>query len=234
IQRAYPVRILNYHEIVNDRFGSASVTISWCPLCGSGMAFSARVNDKPVKFGVSGLLYNSDMLLYDRQTNSLWSQLLHKAISGPLKGNVLKMLPVQHTSWGDWRERYPQTVLLSQDTGFSRDYSRTPYPGYSKLDGVYFPLAYVSRRYHPKEQVAGLEINGHFKAYPFIELNKHEGDVLDNVGGSSLRVVFDQKHGRVQVFSDNGNEIPVVISFWFAWYAFHPDTEVFTAVNKLK
>jgi hypothetical protein len=87
--RAYPIRILNWHEVVNDRIDGAPVVISFCPLCGTGMAFDARVNGRELSFGVSGLLYNSDVLLYDRQTNSLWSQLLAQAISGPLKGSRL-------------------------------------------------------------------------------------------------------------------------------------------------
>lgn len=91
--RAYPVRILNYHEIVNDRIGTEPVVITYCPLCGSGMAFASEVDGRLLTFGVSGLLYNSDVLLFDRQTESLWSQLRKQAVTGPLKGLNLEMLP---------------------------------------------------------------------------------------------------------------------------------------------
>lgn len=228
-QRAYPVRILDYHEIVNDRIGEISITITWCPLCGSGMAFAADLEKKRLHFGVSGLLYNSDMLLYDRNSHSLWSQLMGQAISGPLKGSRLRMLPLQQTSWADWRRRYPNSQVLSTDTGYYRDYSRSPYPGYSQSETMYFPVDYSSRRYHPKEQVIGLELDGHFKAYPFSELSKHGEELLDEVAGKKLRVIFQSQHGTGKVMMAEGKEIPTVISYWFAWYTFHPDTAVFRA-----
>lgn len=103
--RAYPVRILNWHESVNDRVDGRPVAVTYCPLCGSGVAFDARVAGQEASFGVSGLLYNSDVLLYDRGTQSLWSQIMGRAISGPLKGTPLVSLPLTHTSWTDWRER---------------------------------------------------------------------------------------------------------------------------------
>ncbi len=232
MQRAYPVRILNYHEIVNDLVGARSVTITWCPLCGSGMAFVADVENRRMQFGVSGLLYNSDMLLYDRSTYSLWSQLMHQAISGPLKGKRLAMLPLQLTSWSDWQTRHPSGQVLSTQTGFRRDYSRDPYPGYAQGESLIFAVDNMSRAYHPKEQVIGVEIDGHFKAYPFIELSRHQGELLDHVGGSNIRVIFDPRHRSARVFRVDGSEIAAVISYWFAWYAFHPDTDVFRATGK--
>ena len=111
-QKAYPIRILNYHEIVNDRFGDTAVLVSYCPLCGTGMAFLAERNSENFEFGVSGLLYNSDVLLYDRQTESLWLQIRKQAIAGPLKGQQLQQIPLEHTRWSDWRARYPHTLLM--------------------------------------------------------------------------------------------------------------------------
>ena len=104
----------------------APVVISFCPLCGTGMAFDARVNGRELTFGVSGLLYNSDVLLYDRQTNSLWSQLLAQAISGPLKGSRLAMLPLTQTTWADWRRLHPGTVVLSANTGSAPEAHAAP------------------------------------------------------------------------------------------------------------
>ena len=91
IAHAYPIRILNYHEIVNNVIGGTSVVITYCPLCGSGTAFEAAINGRSYEFGVSGLLYNSDVLMYDRQTNSLWSQLMVQAVAGPMKGTRLQV-----------------------------------------------------------------------------------------------------------------------------------------------
>jgi hypothetical protein len=226
-RRAYPVRILNYHEIVNDRFGERPVTITWCPLCGSGIAFAADVDKGQLHFGVSGLLYNSDMLLYDRETESLWSQLMGRAISGPQKGKRLTMLPLVHTSWNDWRSRFPDSRVLSLETGFNRDYTRSPYPGYETSEDVYFAVDHVSRRYHPKEQVIGLEIDGVFKAYPFTELGKARGDIVDEVAGRKIRVTFLPEHGTGQIFLLDGTELATVTSYWFAWYSFHPDTDIY-------
>ncbi len=139
IARAYPVRILNWHEVVNDRFEDEAVVITFCPLCGTGVAFNARIEGRVLNFGVSGLLYNSDVLLYDRQTQSLWSQLLGQAISGPMKGHHLKMLPLSHTTWADWRKSHPATEVLSANTGMQRPYERDPYAGYERSEEIMFP-----------------------------------------------------------------------------------------------
>ena len=120
--KAYPVKILNRHEIVNDWLDHQPVVVTFCPLCGSGVAFSAGVDGKELTFGVSGLLYNSDVLLYDRETGSLWSQLAAKSVNGPLKGRELTQWPLQHTTWEDWRARYPGTRVLSTNTGFGHMY----------------------------------------------------------------------------------------------------------------
>lgn len=227
-QRAYPVRILNYHEIVNDRFGDTAVMVSYCPLCGTGMAFLADRKNKTFEFGVSGLLYNSDVLLYDRQTESLWSQIRKQAISGPLKGQHLQQVPLEHTSWADWRTRYPQTQVLSQNTGYQRDYSRSPYAGYANSERLMFEVSAIDRRYHPKEWVIGVEINGATKAYPFSELSQHSGELVDVIGGKSIRLVFDAANRSGRVYAAN-KLLPSTTSYWFAWYAFHPDTQVYRA-----
>ena len=100
VRKAYPVAILNWHEIVNDRFADEPLVVTYCPLCGTGIAYLSVSGGVELKFGVSGLLYNSDMLLYDRETESLWSQISRQAISGPMKGRKLKSVPVMHTQLG--------------------------------------------------------------------------------------------------------------------------------------
>jgi hypothetical protein len=233
VQKAYPVSILDYHEIVNDDFGGEPVLISYCPLCGTGMAFHARVDGKRLHFGVSGLLYNSDVLMYDRETESLWSQIMKSAISGEMQGNSLTMLALEHTHWGDWQRRYPKTQVLSFDTGFQRDYSRTPYAGYSNSAALYFPVAHTDRRYHPKEVVIGLDINGHKKAYPFVELAKISRPLKDQLGDISLTIHYDSATRSARVIDSQGRAVPSLTSYWFAWYAFHPSTEVFSASDRL-
>lgn len=234
VKRAYPLAILNWHEIVNDRFNDQAVVISYCPLCGTGMAFNSRVDDKTLDFGVSGLLYNSDVLLYDRQTESLWSQLKQAAVSGSMLGKKLELLPMAQLSWGEWRQRYPDGEVLSRDTGFHRDYSRSPYGDYNQSLVLYFPVEFLSKRYHPKERVLGVEVKGEFKAYPFSELAKLATDELtDQFNGENLVVRFNADARTGEVFiSGNKTAKPVVNAFWFAWYTFHPETDVYTFQEK--
>lgn len=229
VSKAYPLSIMNWHEIVNDRFGDERVVITYCPLCGTGMAFLADTTDSSLTFGVSGLLYNSDMLLYDRQTESLWSQIMAQAISGTHKGRRLLAIPMSHTSWSDWRQRHPETLVLSQDTGFSRDYQRTPYAGYETSRKLFFPVKFRAQGYHPKERVLGLEIDGQYRAYPFAELAKTGGKLLERIAGRNIEIRFDAAHQTARVIDENGRELPAVIGYWFAWYGFHPETEVYRA-----
>lgn len=230
IAKAYPINILNFHEIVNDHFGDDPVVVTYCPLCGSGIAFDARVNGEPKTFGVSGMLYNSDVLLYDRETESLWSQLKYEAIAGPLAGKELQILNTANTTWKAWKEKYPNSLVLSEKTGYNRDYSLDPYPGYDRSSNIYFSVSDQNERYHPKEMVIGLQLNGKTKAYPFSELVKSGNkEIWDKFQGKSLRIVYDADAKSAEILDDIGNTIPAVTNFWFAWFAFNPDTEVFTA-----
>ena len=229
VVKAYPIAILNYHEIVNDVFSNEPIVVTYCPLCGTGMAFRAAIGGERRVFGVSGLLYNSDVLLYDRNSETLWSQLLLKAVAGPLKGSPLEMISVSHTSWGDWLERHPQTVVLSNETGFGSDYGRDLYPGYEKSRRLMFPVSSRDRSYHPKERVIGLIFEGTAKAYPFVELDKAGGNLEDVVAGKTLRIEFDAEHRTGRVLDADGREIPTVLAYWFAWSSFYPKGEVFSA-----
>jgi len=229
IARAYPLRILNWHEVVNDQLGQEPITITYCPLCGTGVAFDRRVKGRLLNFGVSGLLYNNDVLLYDRQTGSLWAQLMAQAISGPMKGQRLTLLAVTHTTWGDWRNLHALTQVLSTNTGHSRAYDRNPYEGYDSSTEVMFPLGFRSAGFHPKERVLGVQIGVHTKAYPFVELVKTSGVITDTWADTTLTIRFDRAAGRATVHTSDGTQWPAVVGYWFAWYAFHPDTQIFRA-----
>jgi hypothetical protein len=157
VAKAYPIRILDWHEIVNDSIGNQRLAVTYCPLCGAGVVFASNVGESALVFGVSGLLYNSDVLLYDRNTESLWSQLMGQAISGRLKGVKLPQIPVFHTTWGEWRARFPKTEVLSIGTGYQRDYHKNAYAGYEKSRRLYFSVTNKAPKdYHPKEQVMGV------------------------------------------------------------------------------
>ena len=227
--RAYPIKILNYHEVVNDRINGKSLVISYCPLCGTGMVFHAETEGQVLNFGVSGLLYNSDVLLYDRQTESLWSQIMGQAVSGPMKGKRLKLITASHTSWSDWKNRHPDTVVLSTDTGYKRSYDLDPYAGYDRTNRLFTPVSHDNHQYMRKALTLGLEINGQFKAYPFKELRKSPQEFKDQFASLEITIQFDGKNKTARALDNKGEEIPTVISYWFAWYTFHPETEIYTA-----
>lgn len=137
--RAYPVQVMIWHEIVNDTVAGVPVAVTYCPLCNSAVAYDRRLDDgaggeRVVDFGTSGLLFRSSLVMYDRQTESLWSHFTGEAVAGFLTGAELDTIPVATVSWGDWRDAHPDGLVLSRDTGFDRDYGRNPYPGYDDID----------------------------------------------------------------------------------------------------
>ncbi len=229
--RAYPVPILNWHEIVNDEIDGRRFAITYCPLCGTAVAFAAEIDGEATDFGVSGLLYNSDVLLYDRASESLWSQILGKAIAGPRVGKSLQTLPISHTTWRDWRARHPGSLVLSEDTGHFRDYRRDPYAGYEKSRATYFEVNNEAPDYyHPKEIVLGLEVDGVYKAYPFIELDRQgKSSFSDTLNGRQFHFDWDSANRSVEVSDGDGNPVAGIQGFWFAWFAFHPGTLVYRA-----
>lgn len=222
--RAYPLRILVWHEIVNDTIGDRPIAVTYCPLCGTAMVFDRKIGGRTLSFGVSGLLYQSDVLMYDRQTESLWSQLAMKSVSGPMKGEQLRWLPSAHMSWRAWRERYPEGVVLSTDTGFRRNYADSPYDGYEETEATIFPVQRHRKELRNKEWVAGLVLDKHAKAYRLRSLPDGE-EIEDDIGGVPIRVRYDR---RSRLFiakrSDTGEVLPSVQAFWFAWQAFYPQT----------
>jgi hypothetical protein len=132
--RAYPVQIMTWHEIANDVIGDVPVTVSYCPLCNSAIAYDRRIDGGEVlDFGTSGQLYLSALVMYDRQTQSLWSHFTAQAIAGVLTGTTLETVPITTVAWAEWRDANPKGRVLSRDTGFSRDYGRNPYPGYDDV-----------------------------------------------------------------------------------------------------
>lgn len=229
--KAYPIKILNWHEIVNDVIGSSSVVVTYCPLCGTGIGFDAHVNGQRSTFGVSGLLYQSDLLMYDHHTASLWSQIAMEAVAGPLTGTKLAPVFLEHTTWGEWRSAHPHTLVLSTKTGHFRNYDRDPYLGYAERRDLLFDTAHFNPSYHPKEWVLGLEVNGVFKAYPFAELKKLKAPLTDQVNGQTINVRFNPRAQSASVTDAAGRPLPSMMAFWFAWYAFHPDTQVFTVTQ---
>lgn len=165
VARAYPQLILVWHEIVNDQFPDGPLTVTYCPLTGSTVAFrgTSPAGD-PLTFGTSGNLVNSNLLMYDRETDSNWPQILATAINGPAEVSVLSEIPVVWTKWGQWRERFPDSEVLTTDTGHVRSYGSDPYGSYNPLGGYYqpespalFPIMWSDDRFPAKEVFIGVK-----------------------------------------------------------------------------
>lgn len=226
--RFYPYDILVWHEIVNDSFGAVPVLVTYCPLCRTGVVFDRRVGGEPQEFGVSGKLWKSNLLMYNRtgneDTESLWSQVLGEAVLGVETGSRLTVISSDTVKYGDWKVKNPKTTVLSRETGTIRPYGTDPYGGYYTDDTVSFGATFDDDRLHPKAFVFGIEIDGQYKAYDGDALNV--GTTNDTFAGSAI-VIGKDSSGSVRI-SIGGEEVSYISGFWFSWLAVHPDTEVFT------
>ena len=194
VARAYPFGVLWLHEIANDTLGGEPVLVTYCPLTGSGIAFDPTVDGEVRNFGVSGLLFENNLMMFDRRTNSLWGQMFHQARCGPATGSELTRIPVVETTWLRWSEMYPNSTVLTTNTGFDRPYGQYPYGDYNIPNnaGLLFPSTAFSAERAPKELVLGILNGATAKAYPFGELSAR-GDVLainDMVGDLPVLVTY--------------------------------------------
>ncbi|HZA86131.1 MAG TPA: DUF3179 domain-containing protein [Acidimicrobiales bacterium] len=189
--RAYPLQVMTWHEIVNDTVDGVPVAVTYCPLCNTAIAYGRRLGDRVLDFGTSGMLYNSALVMYDRQTESLWSHFTAEGIVGHLAGQELEVYPVAIVAWADWREAHPDGLVLSRDTGHDRDYGRNPYPGYDDIDSPAFLFeGEVDGRLAAKERVIGIERGGEAVAVRADELAE-AGVVEVEIGGDTLVVWLD-------------------------------------------
>jgi len=227
VKRVYPLQILVWHEIVNDKIAGDPILITYCPLCGSGIAFEPMINGEAVEFGTSGKLYNSNLVMYDRKTDTYWTQINGLAIVGQLTGMKLKPVSIDTVAWRDWKEIHPDSEVLSQNTGFNRNYGNDPYGNYYEDSFLLFPVENQDNRIHAKTQVFGIEIDGAYKAYSEDDLIEAGGVIEDVINGVNIKLERFED-GRVVVTNiDTGEEIVKEVDFWFAWYAFHPETELY-------
>jgi len=189
--RAYPLQILTWHEIVNDTLGGAPVVISFCPLCNTAIAFRREADGRVLDFGTTGRLRYSNLIMYDRQTESWWQQATGQAIVGELAGARLEFVPAAIIGWQDFKQTHPTGSVLSRDTGHKRDYGRNPYVGYDDVTRP--PFLYQGPRIDsalpPVARVLGVEINGEAVAYPYDALET-QGVINDTVGSAPVAVVW--------------------------------------------
>lgn len=230
IDRFYPFQILVWHEIVNDTFGSQRVLVTYCPLCLSGIVFDPLVNGQRVEFGTSGKLWQSNLVMYDRKTDSYWSQILGEAIVGDMTGTKLKVLPSDMTRFGEWRKAHPSGQVLSRDTGATRFYGRDPYGDYYTTSGTFFPVRNKDSRLEDKDFVLGIVVNGKAKAYypPSI---KDKGEIIDSFEGKTIVAQYEPEIDAVRLFERKSDGILERINpfpnFWFSWVAAWPETALY-------
>ncbi len=230
VEKVYPLQILVWHEIANDKIAGDPILITYCPLCGSGIAYERKIeiNEEEVetRFGTSGKLYNSNLVMYDERTDTYWQQIDGKAIVGELTGQELKEISIDTVVWRDWKSSHKNSKVLSQDTGFSRQYGKDPYGNYYEDSFLIFDVNNEDNRIHPKTVIFGIEVNGKFKAYREEDLIK-EKIIEDELGGIKIKIEREDD-GVVKINNaETGEEIVKERDFWFAWYAFHPETELY-------
>lgn len=227
--RAYPQRILNWHEIVNDSINDNPIAITFCPLCGSAVAFERQVNGIITEFGVSGKLHDSDLVMYDRYEGNLWQQITGEALVGPAarRNEKLKPILLGTTTWGIWKKDHPEGFVLSQDTGFARDYNQYPYGAYEQNDELYFGVKNLNKKLQIKTVVYGIEVDGKSKAYPAGIFDR--SDFIEDSFGNTKLKLQKKASGEIEVINLQTNKkiIPLRL-FWFAWAAFHPNTEIYS------
>lgn len=269
--RAYPLRFLDWHEMANDLIGDRSVALSYCTLCGSGVLYDTGSAQQRRVFATSGLLYRSNKLMFDRETRTLWSNLYGEPVIGRLadrpEDHRLNVLPMTRTSWAQWRDRHPETLVVDltrelkkEGRKFGFDYR----PG--KADearrGVSFPVWKKSDALPPDEEVYVLRLGSHVRAYP-VGVLFDRGVIHDRVGDQPVVLVADDESGAVRAYRSNrrlstvgdlengelrsadggvwrlqedalvngkgerSDRLAGHMAFWFGWYAFYPQTEVY-------
>lgn len=205
--RAYPHAILWWHEIVNDVLGGKPILVTFCPLTGSGIVYDPELDGRAHNFGVSGLLFDNNLIMFDRTTDSLWSQMRLESICGSFRGARPRLLPVIQATWAGWRSLHPETTVVSFETGFRRNYDVYPYGSYDQIgnEQLLFPQSFIDRRLPMKETVLGIVHEGLARAYsmsrmaavaPRLAVN----DVVNGLpilvafdAGSSMAIPFDRR-----------------------------------------
>ncbi|MBI2086951.1 MAG: DUF3179 domain-containing protein [Candidatus Zambryskibacteria bacterium] len=213
----YPYNIMVWHEIVNDVVGGKPLAITFCPLCGSAIVFETTD-----QFGVSGKLYESNLLMYDKKTESLWSQSIGTAVVGDRTGEKLTVYPSQVLSFKTFKGKWPSGLVMSTDTGFNRNYELYPYRDYNNNDDVYFPISIKDSRFPAKEIMYVVNAYNHSVAFPVKQLG--ESPVSVDVGGNKVTGAIIE--GEIVVKEASGKILPGYHEMWFSWVIHHQEDGV--------
>ena len=237
VARAYPLRVLMWHEIVNDKIGETPVAVTFCPLCNSAIVFDRRAAGRVLDFGTTGKLRNSDLVMYDRQTESWWQQFLGEAIVGELTGTRLTMLPSRVESFARFRARFPDGEVLVPGGRFLRNYGANPYAGYDSLPRPFLYKGAPPPNLAPLERV--VVVDGEAWALPLLRERRRieVGDITitwepgQNSALDAATIAEGRDIGNVVVqrrTPDGPVDVVYDVSFAFAYHAFYPDGTIHT------
>ena len=218
--KVYPYNILTWHEIVNDSANGVPIAITFCPLCGSAIVYNREIEGVETTLGVSGALIESNMVMYDRRTETLWQQSTGEALAGELFGNRLDLYPFQLSTMGEVRSKYPRAKVLSEDTGHARNYGRNPYSGYNENDRFFFQVSSFDGSFDTKEIMAVFRVDDAVLATPWLSFadgTKRQTDVNEK------QITLTKSDGELSITDGNGTEYPFFYEMWFSFAVQNPD-----------
>jgi len=216
--RFYPYNIVVWHEIVNDIIKETPLVVTFCPLCGSAIVFDAIIDGKAEQFGVSGKLYESNLLMYDKTTESLWSQIISEAVVGDKTGQKLSVYPSQVISFKQAYLKYPSMDVLSKETGYNRNYKVSPYGDYDTNDEIYFPISINDTRLPAKEIMYIVNVGDTSIAFKRNALSESKTAIVLVNNKKITAQIID---GEIEVKDDSGKIIPGYTAMWFSWAIHH-------------
>lgn len=227
--RAYPLRIVSWHEVVNDTLGGRPIVVTYSPLCDSTVVFDRRVGDETLEFGVSGLVYNSNLLMYDRRPagagESVWSQLQFRAVAGPaaVAGRKLTIVPAVVVHWSDWQAAHPQTTILAPDRSRMEVYKRS-YGAYFASEKLHFPVVPLPPKdtWPLKTPIVAVRTTGDWHVFSLPDIGARTGGSMGSeteIDGVEVRLDWRDAPSAVWPRTGDGGPVEVVYSFWFAWHA---------------
>lgn len=221
--KVFPYNILNWHEIVNDTVGGVPVAVTFCPLCGSAVVYDRRVNGEILTFGVSGFLLESNMIMFDRENEALWQQSTGKVLAGRGLNTKLELAPFQLMTMSEVKKTYPNAQILSEDTGYRRDYGRNPYSGYEDSEGYIFSPSREDARYPSKTIFVVFRYGDKTVGVPYLELTKDIPFKTD-VNGSIVTLIRNNE--GLTISGGEGQSLPFYFEMWFSFATQHGEDAI--------
>lgn len=218
----YPLNILDWHEVVNDVMEGVPVAVTFCPLCGSGIVYERVVEEDTLEFGVSGKLYESNLLMFDDVNESLWSQSMGEAVVGKFTGKKLKLVNSVLVSYEDVISDFPNARVLSPKTGFDRNYTQNPYADYMSTEELYFPVSNRSNQFPAKQMMYIVSTGNGTVAFDWISLLKKGAATVKSPDG----IVSVTVKKNIPSATLNGEVVPAYFSYWFSWYTHFGNTGI--------